>query len=69
MYDGKVLDLQLDSIASSGSKDIGYVALADSVREGNTNEDIQHPSLIYEYKPYFQNFSILDMPELSSEMH
>ena len=53
VYDGKVLDLQLDNIASSGSKDIGYVALADSIIEGNTNEDIHHPSLIYEYKPYF----------------
>ena len=62
VYDGKVLDLQLDSIASSGSTDIGYVALADSIKEGNNNAGIQHPSLIYEYKPYFKNFSILDMP-------
>ena len=30
VYDGKVLDLQLDNIASSGSKDIGYVALAET---------------------------------------
>ena len=62
IFEGKVLDLQLDSIASSGNSDIGYVALPDFVKEGNTNEDIQHPTPIFEYKPYFRKFSILDMP-------
>ena len=62
IYEGKVLDLQLDFIASSGNSDIGYVALADFVKEGNTNEDIQPPSPILEYKPFLQKFSILNMP-------
>ena len=44
IYEGKVLDLQLDSIATSGNLDIGYVALADFIKEGNTNENIQPPS-------------------------
>ena len=38
------------------------MALADFVKEGNTNEDIQHPSPIFEYKPFLKKFSILDMP-------
>merc|ERR1711954_425877 len=41
IYEGKVLDLQLDYTASSGNSDIGYVALADFFKEGNTKENIQ----------------------------
>ena len=55
IYEGKVLDLQLDYIASFGNSYEGYVALADFVKEGNTNEDIQHPSPIFEYKPYLRS--------------
>ena len=56
IYEGKVLDLQLDFIASSGNSDIGYVALADFVKEGNTNENIQHPSPILIYSPISRSF-------------
>ena len=58
IYEGKVLDLQLDFIASSGNSDIGYVALADFLTEGNTTEDIHPPSPILEYKPFLKKFSI-----------
>ena len=62
IYEGRVLDLQLDSIASAGNSDVGYVALADFIREGNTNENIQPPSPIMEYKPFLKKFTLLDMP-------
>ena len=48
IYDSKVLNLQLDSIAFTGNKEEGNSYLANSVREGDNGEHIPSNSPMYE---------------------
>ena len=62
IYNGKVLDIQLDSIAFTGSNEAGYSSLVNSVKEGDPGEQIADTSPIYEYKPFFKHCTVLDLP-------
>ena len=62
IYDNKVLDLQLDEIAKAGSQEAGYHSLVNSVREGDNGSDIPSNSPLYEYTPFFEKLSLLDLP-------
>ena len=63
IYDNKVFDLQLDEIAKAGSQDAGYHSLVNSVREGDYYlSDIPSNSPLYEYTPFFEKLSLLDLP-------
>ena len=62
IYDNKVLDLQLDEIARTGGQEAGYHSLVNSIREGDNGRDIPSNSPLYEYKPFFEELSLLDFP-------
>ena len=52
----------MDSITLTGSKEAGYSSLANYVREGDNGEHIPDNSPMHEYKPFFKEFTILDLP-------
>ena len=62
IFDGKVLDIQLDSIAKTGSEEEGYNTLDDIIREGNPAEGINDSYPSYEYMPYIKDLTLLEMP-------
>ena len=57
-----MLHLQLDEIAKAGSQEAGYYSLVNSVREGDYGSDIPSNSPLYEYTPFFEKLSLLDLP-------
>ena len=57
-----MLDLQLDEIARTGGQEARYHSLVNSIREGDNGKDITSNISLYEYKPFFEELSLLDLP-------
>ena len=57
-YNDQILDIQLDTISKTGSKERGYSILRELVREGNNSEGIIDSHPCFEYKPFMSNMTL-----------